>query len=107
MEQTQLLKGILEGCVLEVVSRGETYGYKITSDLQNRGFSSLNEGSIYPVLIRLEKKKYVVCVKVNSPKGPRRKMYSISSEGKAFLAEFKETWNALSQSVSLLMRREE
>ena len=56
MEDSQLLRGILEGCVLAVITRGETYGYEILAELEKGGFENLLEGTLYPVLTRLEKK---------------------------------------------------
>ena len=69
MEDTQLMKGILEGCILAVISRGETYGYEILSELMDYGFTNLQEGTLYPILTRLEKKKYISCRKAKSPHG--------------------------------------
>ncbi len=51
---TELLKGILEGCVLEIISRGETYGYEITQQLRQLGFSDVVEGTVYTITMRLE-----------------------------------------------------
>ena len=53
---TEMLKGILEGCVLEIISRKETYGYEITRKLNAMGFTDVVEGTVYTILIRLEKK---------------------------------------------------
>ncbi len=53
---TELLKGALEGIVLQRISKGETYGYEITSYLIDLGFEDIVEGTVYTVLLRLEKK---------------------------------------------------
>ena len=50
MEESQLLRGILEGCVLAVIAGGETYGYEILAKLDQCGFDALLEGTLYPVL---------------------------------------------------------
>ena len=56
MEQiTEMLKGVLEGCVLEIISRGETYGYEITRRLNALGFADVVDGTVYTILVRLEK----------------------------------------------------
>lgn len=52
---TEMLKGVLEGCVLEIISRKETYGYEITRQLNALGFKDVVEGTVYTILIRLEK----------------------------------------------------
>ncbi|MEG0375634.1 MAG: helix-turn-helix transcriptional regulator, partial [Raoultibacter sp.] len=54
---TEMLKGVLEGCVLEIISRKETYGYEITRQLNDLGFTDVVEGTVYTILIRLEKNK--------------------------------------------------
>ena len=63
MEDSQLLRGVLEGSVLAVISRGETYGYEIIAELERCGFDNLQEGTLYPVLTRLEKKGLITCRK--------------------------------------------
>lgn len=52
---TEMLKGVLEGCVLEIISRRETYGYEIVKTLNTLGFEDVVEGTVYTILIRLEK----------------------------------------------------
>ncbi len=76
MDDTQLMKGILEGCVLSVIARGETYGYEILTEMERVGFDDLGEGTLYPVLTRLDKNGYISCRKAKSPLGPIRKYYT-------------------------------
>ena len=59
MEDTQLMKGILEGCVLAVIAKKETYGYEILTCMEQVGFDNLGEGTLYPVLTRLDKNGYI------------------------------------------------
>lgn len=61
----EMLKGILEGCVLEIISREDTYGYEITRQLNALGFEDVVEGTVYTILIRLEKNKLVNMQKRN------------------------------------------
>ena len=56
---TEMLKGILEGCVLEIIDRNDTYGYEITRQLNTLGFTDVVKGTVYTILIRLEKNKIV------------------------------------------------
>ncbi|GGA74836.1 PadR family transcriptional regulator [Ornithinibacillus halotolerans] len=56
---TEMLKGVLEGCVLEIISRGETYGYEITQQLRKLGFTDVVEGTVYTITMRLEKNNLV------------------------------------------------
>lgn len=91
MDDSQLMKGILEGCVLAIIAREETYGYEIISVLNKYGFCGIQDGTLYPILTRLEKKNYVTCRIVKSTLGPRRKYFSITEEGKKSLESFEES----------------
>ena len=99
MEDTQLMKGILEGCVLGIIAKGETYGYEILSELENYGFDELGEGTLYPVLTRLDKNGYISCRKAKSPLGPVRKYYSITREGNRRLEDFKSNYKRITKSA--------
>ena len=103
MDDTQLMKGILEGCVLGVISRGETYGYEILQALEEYGFDSIGEGTLYPVLTRLDKNGYITCRKAKSPLGPVRKYYSISDEGSIYYAAFKENYQKVTQCANAVL----
>lgn len=103
MEKAQMLKGLLEGCILEIISHGETYGYLITERLNDFGFSDLNEGSVYPVLMRLEKKKLVTTESRKSELGPRRKYFSLNDHGRQYLNDFHRLWGEISQTVNRIM----
>ena len=59
MISTQMLKGTLEGCVLAVIGQKETYGYEISEQLGKYGFGKVAEGTIYPLLLRLEKNGFI------------------------------------------------
>lgn len=89
---TELLKGALEGCILEIISRRETYGYEITRRLNSLGFSEVAEGTVYTILIRLEKNGWVDTKKKPSPLGPPRKFYTLSGAGREELDLFWKKW---------------
>ncbi|MGL4610917.1 MAG: PadR family transcriptional regulator [Trueperaceae bacterium] len=97
-----MLKGVLEGCVLEIISRGETYGYEIASSLRTLGFADVVEGTVYTILVRLEKNKLVNIETRSSTKGPPRKFYSLNEAGHAELATFWEKWNFISRKINEL-----
>lgn len=78
---TEMLKGVLEGCVLEIISRKETYGYEITRRLNALGFTDVVEGTVYTILIRLEKSKLVDTTKKPSDMGPPRKFLRSTMRG--------------------------
>lgn len=106
MEDSQLLRGILEGCVLAVIARGETYGYEILAKLEESGFDNLLEGTLYPVLTRLEKKALISCRKAKSPYGPIRKYYSITERGREDLAIFKENYGKIRSAANSILNEE-
>ena len=97
MDDTQLMKGILEGCVLSVIARGETYGYEILTQMEAVGFDDLGEGTLYPVLTRLDKNGFISCRKAKSPLGPIRKYYSITDEGIVALNDFKQRYSEITR----------
>jgi PadR family transcriptional regulator, regulatory protein PadR len=99
---TEMLKGVLEGCVLEIVSRKETYGYEIASTLRTLGFTDVVEGTVYTILVRLEKNKLVHIEIKPSTKGPPRKFYSLNQAGRTELAMFWTRWNFLSLKLGEL-----
>ena len=66
---TEMLKGVLEGCVLEIIGREETYGYEITRRLNALGFADVVEGTVYAILLRLEKNQLVDTAKKPSELG--------------------------------------
>ncbi|MBQ2276047.1 MAG: PadR family transcriptional regulator [Lachnospiraceae bacterium] len=103
MDATQLMKGILEGCVLAIIEKEETYGYQILSALEQGGFDSLSEGTLYPVLTRLDKNGYISCRRAKSPLGPIRKYYSITEEGRSYLQEFKETYKQITRQANHIL----
>lgn len=106
MEDSQLLRGILEGCVLAVIARGETYGYEILAELEKSGFENLLEGTLYPVLTRLEKKGLISCRKAKSPFGPIRKYYSITEEGEQYFTAFKRSYEKIMTSAQKILEGE-
>jgi len=97
--QIQMRKGLLEFCVLYIISRGEVY----TSDLIEELTASemiVVEGTLYPLLNRLKSAELVQYKWVESEVGPPRKYYSITEEGKSFLNTLSDTWQSLVQSTS-------
>lgn len=99
MQKAQLLKGILEGCVLSIIGRGETYGYRILTELNENGFEDLIEGTLYPLLTRLEKNGLISCTVRKSPLGPSRKYFSITPHGQQELQGFLEAYRRMMASV--------
>lgn len=99
---TEMLKGVLEGCVLEIISRQPTYGYDITQQLRERGFVDVVEGTVYTILVRLEKNELVSIEKKPSEVGPPRKFYSLTDAGRQELIVFWQRWNFVSATLNEL-----
>ncbi len=99
---TEMLKGVLEGCVLEIISREETYGYEITRRLNALGFTDVVDGTVYTILVRLEKNKLVDIEKKPSDMGPPRKFFTLNDAGRAELQRFWEKWTFISSKISEL-----
>lgn len=97
---TEMLKGTLEGIVLAILGQGPAYGYDITARLREQGFDSIVEGTVYALLLRVEKRGLVDVEKVPSPQGPPRKVYSINAEGRAYLDEFWGSWDFLAGRIT-------
>ena len=103
MDNAQLLKGVLEGCVLSIIEKGETYGYEILGELEKAGVSGLGEGTVYPLITRLDKNKLISCRRARSPLGPIRKYYTITEDGREQLADFKRRYALISASAEKLL----
>jgi PadR family transcriptional regulator PadR len=103
-QMTEMLKGILEGIVLAILSVRPAYGYEITAWLRERGFSDIAEGTVYALLIRFEQKGLVDVEKVPSEKGPPRKVYSLNAHGQEYLEEFWRTWSFLAEQIEQLQK---
>ena len=99
---TEMLKGVLEGCILEIISHEETYGYEITRKLNELGFSDVVDGTVYTILMRLEKNKLVEVTKKKSDIGPPRKFFTLNDAGYEELKKFWERWELVSTKINEL-----
>ncbi len=102
---TEMLKGLLEGCVLEIISREETYGYEITRRLNALGFTDVVDGTVYTILIRLEKSKLVEITKKPSDMGPPRKFFALNDAGREELRRFWGKWEFVSSKINELKEK--
>jgi PadR family transcriptional regulator len=99
---TEMLKGTLEGCVLQIIGGEETYGYAITRRLNDLGFAGVIEGTVYTILLRLEKNGLVQVTKRPSEMGPPRKFYALNAAGREELDRFWAKWEYLSSRIDKL-----
>jgi PadR family transcriptional regulator PadR len=101
---TEMLKGTLEGCVLEIISTEETYGYAITRRLNDLGFTDVIDGTVYTILLRLERNGLVQVTKRPSELGPPRKFYALNDAGRRELATFWAKWQYVSTRIDRLRK---
>lgn len=102
-DKSQMMRGTLEGCILKIISLHTTYGYEILEHLKQLGFQDIAEGTIYPLLLRLEKQESIQAEMRPSPLGPRRKYFTITPAGEVYLRAFEDCWEQMSRAVSTLM----
>lgn len=101
---SQMLKGTLEGCVLAILRQEERYGYEISQKLESYGFGRIPEGTVYPLLLRLEKRGSITASFRASPEGPQRKYYALTDLGQTELTEFFYHYQELTQAVDQLIK---
>jgi PadR family transcriptional regulator PadR len=101
--RTQLLRGVLDLCLLAVMAEGPAYGYEMTKRLRARGLSIVGEGSIYPLLGRLEREGLVEMYRAASDGGPPRKYYRPSLDGRRALAAGVTEWRAARDALDAVL----
>nr|WP_121269462.1 PadR family transcriptional regulator [Pedobacter schmidteae] len=97
--QTQMRKGILEYCVLLIISRGEIYASDIIAELKQAKLLVV-EGTLYPLLTRLKNNGLLSYNWVESTSGPPRKYYMLTAEGKSILKQLDTTWEELAYAIN-------
>jgi PadR family transcriptional regulator, regulatory protein PadR len=101
-QMSELLKGTLEGIVAAVLAGRSAYGYEITAWLRNLGFPDIAEGTVYALLIRIERRGLVDVHRVPSQLGPPRKVYALNATGEDYLDDFWGTWSSLRYRIDQL-----
>ncbi|VDH02702.1 PadR family transcriptional regulator [Bergeyella zoohelcum] len=97
--KAQMRKGILEFCILSLISKKEMYVSDLVEALKS-GALDVVEGTLYPLLTRLKNAELLTYRWEESTGGPPRKYYSITPKGIEFLNELKTTWNQLTDAVN-------
>ncbi len=102
--QVQMRKGILEFCILHIISRGEVYASDMLEELTSAKIMVV-EGTLYPLLTRLRKAGLVDYRWVESMSGPPRKYFTITDKGEVFLNHLRETWEELMMATNQIIDR--
>lgn len=103
--RSQLLKGVLDACVMAVVEEEAVYGYELSQKLQKIGLPDISDGTIYPVLLRLQKNGFIRGEMRPSASGPKRKYYFLTDSGRDELRQIACEWDEIAKPVSKLLKR--
>lgn len=98
----QFKKGVLELCVMTMMTRRDYYGYELVEEISK--ILEISEGTLYPILRRLTEEKYFETYLQESSGGPPRKYYRITKTGKDFQKEQFKQWNEFNQQIAKLLK---
>ena len=98
-----LLHGVLDMCLMSIIDEEASYGYEMVSKLRARGLNLASEGSIYPLLSRLQKQGMIESYLVQSSEGPARKYYRMSEDGREILGRWRSEWREFSTAVDAVL----
>ena len=102
--RSQLLKGVLDMCLLAIISEESSYGYEMAEKLGARGVHLTSEGSIYPTLSRMQRSGLIESYFVEADgSGPPRKYYDTTESGRERLLEWQQEWSNLRDGVDEVM----
>ncbi len=104
---TQLRKGLLELCIVNLLAKGELYGYDLVKHLARIRGLVVTEGTIYPLLSRLRKMGIVTTRLVESPSGPARRYYALTTNGKRLRTTMNTYWGELMRGIEELLEESE
>jgi PadR family transcriptional regulator PadR len=99
--KTQLKKGTLDMCVMAILSGKDSYAYEIVAQLADG--LDMSEGTIYPLMRRLQNEGWVSTYLVESESGPPRKYYTLGSSGREQLAQMRLDWQAFTNEVNKIL----
>lgn len=90
-------------CLMSIIDEEPSYGYEMVRKLRSRGLDLASEGSIYPLLSRLQKQGMIEGYLVQSSEGPARKYYRTSSDGRKALQQWRDDWTGFRESVDTVL----
>ena len=97
----QFKKGVLELCVLSLLSEGDRYGYELAEAFSHS--IDISDGTIYPILRRLNLDGYVTTYLKESTEGPPRKYYALTKSGRQFKLNLVQEWLSFVSEVNILI----
>jgi len=101
---SQLRRGVLELCVLDVIRREASYGYQIVTTLGALGPLAAGENTVYPLLRRLKAEGSLETFTEDSPAGPPRQYYRLTRAGETRLATLRREWADMATAVDACLR---
>ncbi len=101
--KAQMRKGILEYCILSILSRGDAYASQIIAELKQAEMIVV-EGTLYPILTRLKNQGILSYRWEESPQGPPRKYYTITEKGQRLLAQLDTAWEQMVSQIQAIRR---
>lgn len=105
--KTQMLKGVLEGCVLKILSEEKLYSQEICEKFENLGAGKISRGTVLPLLLRMESEGWIEYEKCPVTNGPSRKYYLTTEKGKEELLSFEKEWKELFKMVNGILEGDE
>ncbi len=97
-------KGIMDYCILAILANGDSYAPKIIQELKEAEMIVV-EGTLYPILTRQKNAGYLTYRWEESPQGPPRKYYSLTEDGKRYLASLDEAWDKLVEQINRIRKK--
>jgi len=96
---TQLRRGLMEFCLLNLLRNGESYGYEIVQRLREIEELAVSESTVYPILSRLREEGYLTVRTAPSPGAPPRRYFSLTRLGESYVREMNDYWDGLTEAV--------
>ena len=103
--KVQMRKGIMDYCILAILANGDSYAPKIIQELKEVEMIVV-EGTLYPILTRQKNAGYLTYRWEESPQGPPRKYYSLTEDGKRYLASLDEAWDKLVEQINSIRHKQ-
>jgi PadR family transcriptional regulator PadR len=98
--RTQLLRGVLDMCMLALLSTEPAHGYELVRRLNSAGFDTVGYGTVYPLLTRMRRLGLVADAPESSPTGPPRKVYGLTEAGRRTLGGWTTQWSQFTDMVN-------